>query len=155
MRWMMTLSLADKVRAVALLKYVGPAKKAGSVEFSIAVKDLLKDLESVDFPLNYTPLVCNSIRTKSFQRENHLEITRVDGPKSQTGTRVVVHYRVLNEDRNTSSGSTGKSSPTETSRDRAKRLVGELRGLLKNEIAQYGGAEGFMRWVRGHDEDAG
>jgi hypothetical protein len=152
---MMTLSLADKVRAVALLKYVGPAKKAGSVEFSIAVKDLLKDLESVDFPLNYTPLVCNSIKTKNFQRENHLEITRVDGPKSQTGTRVVVHYRVLNEDRNTSSASTGKSNPAETPRDRAKRLVGELRGLLKKEIAQYGGAEGFMRWVRGHDEDAG
>ena len=36
---------------------------------------------------------------------------------------------------------------------RAKRLVGKLRGLLKDELAEYGGGEAFIRWVRGYDEE--
>jgi hypothetical protein len=138
---------------MALLKYVRPAKKAGSTEFSIAVKDLLKDLERLNFPLNYTPLVCNSIKTKSFQRENHLEITRVEGPKSQTGTRVVVHYRVKDASAVTRE-TTRKIRHNEQAGDRAKRLTEELRGLLKKEIAGQGGAEAFVRWVRSDGEDA-
>ncbi len=35
---------------------------------------------------------------------------------------------------------------------RAKRLCDKLCGLMKDEIAAYGGAEGFMRWVR-YDEE--
>ena len=27
------------------------------------------------------------------------------------------------------------------------------RGLLKDEIAEYGGTEGYIRWVRGYDEE--
>jgi hypothetical protein len=150
----MESSLADQVRTIALLKYVEPAKKAGSAEFSIAVKDLLKDLETVNFPLNYTPLVCNSIKTKSFQRENNLEITHIDGPKSQTGTRVVVHYRVVGEKMSKSSRSAEKGSLHETAAERADRLTKNLRGLLKKELAEHGGAEGFIQWVRSDDEDA-
>ena len=145
----MDLRLADQVRAMALLKYVGPAKKAGSMEFSIAVKDLLKDLETVNFPLNYTPLVCNSIKTKGFQLENNLEITRVDGPKSQTGTRVVVHYRIVGV-----GNAAGNAARNEDPGARAKRLTEGLRGLLKRELADKGGAEGFIQWVRSDDEDA-
>jgi hypothetical protein len=148
------LRLADQVRAMALLKYVQPAKKSGSTEFSIAVKDLLKDLEVVHFPLNYTPLVCNSIKTKGFQRENHLEITRIEGPKSQTGTRVIVHYKVVEEGNVANSKTAGKSSQNENPDDRAKRLTEEMRGLLKKEITGQGGAEAFIRWVRSDDEDA-
>jgi len=144
----MDLGLADQVRAMALLKYVGPARKAGSTEFSIAVKDLLKELENVNFPLNYTPLVCNSIRTKSFQQENNLEITRIEGPKSQTGTRVVVHYRIVGAD-----NTAGKGTLIEGPSDRARRLTEGLRGLLKKELAGKGGAEGFIQWVRSEDED--
>jgi hypothetical protein len=152
----MDLGLADQVRAMALLKYVGPAKKARSTEFSIAVKDLLKDLETIDFPLNYTPLVCNSIKTKSFQRENHLEITRVEGPKSQMGTRVVVHYKVLGEGKAADSEASGKGrqGKDETSGDRARRLTEGLRGLLKQELAAQGGTEAFVQWVRSDDENA-
>lgn len=154
----MDSKLADKVRAIALQKYVEPARNAGITEFSIAVKDLLNDLKRIDFPLNYTPLVCNSIKTKSFQRENHLEITGVDGPKSQTGTRVVVHYRVTGD----SAGGANQAlsldkqnrAIAETPRERAKRLTDGLRGLLQDEIASFGGADAFIRWVRSDDEDA-
>lgn len=148
----MELRLADQVRAMALLKYVQPAKKAGSTEFSIAVKDLLKDLERTQFPLNYTPLVCNSIKTKSFQRENQLEITRIEGPKSQTGTRVVIHYRIVGK---------GNIAANETDRrnlqnhsQRAKQLTERLNGILKKEIAEHGGTKAFVRWIRSDDEDA-
>ena len=150
----MDLSLANQVRAMALLKYVQPAKKAGEAEFSIAVKDLLKDLERIDFPLNYTPLVCNSIKTKGFQRENHLEITRIDGPKSQTGTRVVVHYRVLDQGSGVADASVRRDEQFESPQHRAQRLTEGLRGLLRREIAEQGGAAAFVRWVRSDDEDA-
>lgn len=150
----MDAKLADKVRAIALEKYIEPAKKAGNTEFSIAVKDLLKDLERVDFPLNYTPLVCNSIKTKSFQRENHLKITRIDGPKSQTGTRVVVHYRVLEEKDSLDHEVAFEDRQNEMPSERAQRLTEGLRGLLRQELAQRGGAEAFVRWIRSDDEDA-
>jgi len=146
-------SLADKVRAMALEKYVKPAKKAGLTEFSIAVKNLQKDLEAGDFPLNYTPLVCNSIKTRSFQRENHLEITRIDGPKSQTGTRVVVHYRVVGEGQGSTMPSADMGGPDESPRNRSRRLTERLRGLLRQELASRGGAEVFVRWVRSDDEE--
>jgi hypothetical protein len=28
-----------------------------------------------------------------------------------------------------------------------------MRGLLKDELAEYGGGEAFLRWVRGYDEE--
>ncbi|MGC2160561.1 MAG: hypothetical protein WA634_01505 [Silvibacterium sp.] len=150
----MKISLADQVRAMALERYVQPAKKAGSTEFSIVVRNLQKDLEAGDFPLNYTPLVCNSIKTKSFQRDNHLEIIRIDGPKSQTGTRVVVHYRVVDEGAGGDGMHADKKNQSEAPRDRAQRLTEGLRGLLEKELADRGGAEAFVRWVRSDDENA-
>lgn len=150
--------LADKVRAIALQKYVEPAKNAGMMEFSIAVKDLLNDLKRTDFPLNYTPLVCNSIKTKSFQRENHLEIVGVEGPKSQTGTRVVVHYRITGDREGAAeqlrTSDRQNKAISETPRERAKRLTGRLRGLLRKELKEFGGADAFIQWVRSDDEDA-
>lgn len=150
----MATKLADKVRAMALQRYVQPAKRAGMSQFSIAVKNLQKELEAGDFPLNYTPLVCNSIKTKGFQRENQLEIIRIDGPKSQTGTRVVVHYRILGHAQNSAGDPPEMRAPSESERERAGRLVEGLRGLLRQEIRKQGGSEAFVQWVRSDDEDA-
>jgi hypothetical protein len=38
--------------------------------------------------------------------------------------------------------------------DRAFRLTERLRGLLKEELAEYGGGEAFLRWIRSEGEDA-
>jgi hypothetical protein len=38
--------------------------------------------------------------------------------------------------------------------DRAFRLTEKLRGLLKEELAEYGGSEAFLRWIRSEDKDA-
>ena len=35
---------------------------------------------------------------------------------------------------------------------RAQRLTARLGGLLKDEMAAYGGGDAFIRWVRGYDE---
>jgi hypothetical protein len=43
--------------------------------------------------------------------------------------------------------------PAETPAERAQRLISKLAGLLKDELAEYGGGEAFIRWVRGYDED--
>jgi hypothetical protein len=42
----------------------------------------------------------------------------------------------------------------ESFKDRAYRLTESLCGLLREEIAEHGGAEAFVRWVRSDDEDA-
>ncbi|MGB6689484.1 MAG: hypothetical protein WBE76_16745 [Terracidiphilus sp.] len=41
----------------------------------------------------------------------------------------------------------------ETPHEKARRLTESLRGLLKEEFAPFGGAEGFLRMVRGYDEE--
>jgi hypothetical protein len=33
-------------------------------------------------------------------------------------------------------------------------LTERISGLLKEELAEYGGGEAFLRWVRSDDEDA-
>ena len=43
-------------------------------------------------------------------------------------------------------------SRKESSAEWAERLTGKLSGLLKEELAAYGGGEAFIRWVRGHDD---
>ena len=42
----------------------------------------------------------------------------------------------------------------ETPAERAKRLTNELAGLLKDELAEYGGGEAFLRWMRSDDDAA-
>jgi hypothetical protein len=61
----------------------------------------------------------------------------------------VFEFRFIDELENWHDGA------AETAADRALRLTEKLRGLMKDEIAVHGGAEGFMRWVRSdEDEDA-
>ncbi len=148
-------SLSDKVRDIAKAKYILPAKQAGRREVSIAVRDLLEEhLDKARFPGNRVPLVCKALTTRGFQLENGLEITSIDGPPSKTSPTVVVHYRIAYEKQREEAASAELDTPiAENSEARAYRLTEKLRGLLKDEIASYGGSEAFMRWVRGHDED--
>src|ERR1700761_1618424 len=141
------LDLSDAVREAALSKYVNPARKSGLSEFSIAIRDLSRDLDGTGFPRNHVPQICSAIQTKKFLREQNLEIVRVDGPASKLGTSVVVHYRVLRGDRGSAPES--MSAPVnETPKEKAHRLVNKISGILREEIASYGGTEAFIRWVR-------
>jgi len=90
----MSQGSSERVRLVASEKYVQPAVRAGKTHFSIAVKDLLKDLVSEGFPPGNTPQVCTALRKNNFLREQGIEIESVEGPPSKTSTTVVFRYRV-------------------------------------------------------------
>jgi hypothetical protein len=149
--------LSDRVREVAATKYVLPALTEGRTSFSIAVRDLMEDLKGTGFPARNWPQICTAIQSAKFLRAHGLEIEGVDGPPSKQSTTVLVRYRLAAR-ANTAQprGADALTKPVmpveETPEQRAHRLTGKLRGLLKDEIAAFGGAEGFMRWVRGDDE---
>jgi hypothetical protein len=155
----MNVGLSDRIRSLARAKYVGPAIRAGKNKFSIRVRDVWNDLHAEGgFPGGHTPQICSALQTSKFLRENGLEIESIDGPPSKQSPTVVFHYR--RSDTDTGPKSVIFSSPvmgTQGDDDdpsaRAKRLTEKLRGLLKNELAEYGGGEAFLRWVRGYEEE--
>ena len=155
---MIQLKQSDRVRELVVEKYVRPAVSAGKSRLSIRVRDVLKDAEATEsFPRGRTPLICEVLQGKKLLNQSGLEIESVDGPPSKQSRTVVVHYRVMQPSplslTRRSDHAGGSQQPVaESSADRAKRLTGRLNGLLKNELAEYGGAEGFIRWIRS-DED--
>jgi hypothetical protein len=154
----MNHGLSDQVRAVALNRFIHPAVRSGKEQFSVAVRDLMQYLQADGFPERNWPQVCTAIQAQKFLRANGLEIESVEGPPKKQSPTVVVRYRVASharvpETEAVRSGSAAGAPTEETPSERAFRLTERLRGLLKNEIAAFGGSEPFMHWVRGHDED--
>ena len=155
----MSSGSSDLVRTVAAEKYVQPAILAGKTQFSVAVKDLMKDLLGKGFPAGNYPQVCTALRTGKFLRENGLEIEGIDGPPSGLSTTVVVRYRVADSNpqrvRSVSPAPStdANQQPDELPAARAHRLFEGLRGLLKEELAEYGGGEAFIRWMRSEEEE--
>ena len=147
---MPVLKQSDRVREIVKRHYVRPALQAGNTTFSIRAGDVLKYAEATDdFPRGRTPLVCNVLQSKKLLDETGLEIESVDGPPSRQSRKVVVHYRFVDAGK----AQANSNDVVETPAERAHRLTEKLRGLLKNELAEYGGAEGFIRWVRSDDEE--
>ncbi|HEX4322326.1 MAG TPA: hypothetical protein VHZ52_15550 [Acidobacteriaceae bacterium] len=147
-------NLSDQIRRLAKERYVDPAVRAGQKEFSIPVRELLVLLPA-EFQKNRIPQVCNAIQTAKFLNQDDLQITRVEGPPSGLSTTVVVHYGVGGR---SSSTSRQPERTAELSRvdaeERAKRLANAMKGLLSKELAEYGGADAFVRWVRSDDKEA-
>jgi len=155
----MNYGLSDQVRTVALEKYVQPAIRAGKVQFSVVVRDLMRHLQADGFPANHWPQVCTAIQAEKFLRTNGLEIEGIDGPPSKKSPKVVVRYRVANPGvRSIIKSNPSAGEPIQPDQEDpeawALRLTEKLRGLLKEELAEYGGGEGFMRWIRSEDEGA-
>ena len=72
----------------------------------------------------------------------------------------MVPYRVNSKGKNPSldsadveAASTDEAGTPEDSAAWAKRVTGKLAGLLKDEMAAYGGGDAFMKWVRSDGED--
>jgi hypothetical protein len=151
------MTQSDQVRAMAGAKFVRPALAAGKTRFSVAVKDVLKDLVASGFPPANTPQVCSALRTKEFLLQQGIEIESIDGPPSKMSTTVVYHYRVADPNTRSKPAQVPEQQEPpiaeETPEAKARRLTESLRGLLKEEMAEFGGAEGFIRWVRGYDEE--
>ncbi|HEV2326489.1 MAG TPA: hypothetical protein VGS10_21300 [Terracidiphilus sp.] len=148
--------LSDQVRSVALKKHLEPAMRAGKTRISVAVKDLMNDLRQNDFPQRNWHQVCSAIQTEKFLRSNGLEIEAVDGPPSRTSSTVVVHYRVTGvpDLKVESQSPQSESAPSdETPEEWAHRMTGKLFGLMKEEIAAFGGGEAFLKWVRSEEKE--
>ena len=150
---------SDLVRTVALEKYVRPAMREGKTRFSVAVKDLMKDLLLQGFPAGNYPQICTAIQTQKFLREQGLEIAGIDGPPKGLSPTVVVHYSLqgtseLGNHPNTAPkvGDDG-TQLVEDRVARGHRLFEGLRGILKEELAEYGGGEAFIRWMRSEDDE--
>jgi hypothetical protein len=74
-------------------------------------------------------------------------------------TTVVVRYRVADSGVWPGTNRNGlENKPVDSSEESpeewAFRLTEKARGLLKEELAEYGGGEAFLRWIRSEDEDA-
>ncbi len=157
---MMNIGLSDRIRAFAKDKYVLPAIGEGKSRFSIRVKEVNNDLRADGFPPRHTPQICDALTGRKFLRENNLEIEKVEGPPSGQSPTVVVHYRVgasEEADSITNFAAQKQDAVGETREDpseRAIRLTERLRGILKDELAEYGGGEAFLRWIRSDEEDA-
>jgi len=124
--------------------------------FSIPVKGLMKELEAEGFPKNHARQFCTALTSDKFLRANGLEKEGVDGPPSKESPTVVVRYRLADSEARTAieARSGGEIDPQdETPSERAYRLAEKMRGLMKDELAEYGGGEAFLRWVRGYDEE--
>jgi hypothetical protein len=152
----MNHGLSDQVRSVAAEKYIQPAIRAGKLRFSVAVRDLMRHLEPMGFPARNWPQICTAIQAEKFLRVYGIEIEAVDGPPKKQSPTVIVRYRVANPASAAGATNTTPATGTETEETpeaRALRLTEKLRGLLKEELAEYGGGEAFLRWVRGYDEE--
>jgi hypothetical protein len=144
------MELHDEIRRIAKIKHVAPALAASQHEFSIAVRDLMMEAEAEGIStIQRTPAFCKSIQTRGFLEENGIVIARVDGPKSKLSTTVRVHYKV-NRDALTKE----PACATETAEEWAARVTAPLVGLMKETIAEHGGTEGYLRWVRGDEASA-
>lgn len=151
----MATGLSDKIRAIAQAKYVNPAILSGKGQFEIRVRDLIADLNEEGIPaLSNTPQICSALQTGRFLRENGLEIESVEGPPSKLSPTVVVRYRVARIPSDSVTKASSLTAHNEAPSDRALRLTEKLRGMLREELAEYGGGEAFLKWIRSEDEDA-
>ena len=154
----MNIGLSDRIRAFAKAKYVNPAVHEGKSRFSIRVRDVNNDLRGEGFPPRHTPQICEALTGRKFLRENGLEIEEIEGPPSKQSPTVVVRYRVANPAAEPKAGNRPPEyalaeAREETPEEWAHRLTEKISGLLKEELAEYGGGEAFVRWVRGYDEE--
>ena len=68
---------------------------------------------------------------------------------------MVVHYSIARRSTFSSKQPEGTAElPKMDAEERARRLTSKLKGLLSEEIAEHGGAEAFVRWIRSDDKEA-
>jgi len=160
---MASSGLSDRIRLLVSERYVQPAMKLGSERLSIRVKDILKDVAGDPSARGRTPVICEVLQGQKLLRENDLEIEGVEGPPSRQSTTVVVHYRILHPGvhkgrwAGDAKGEEMVNATTirqESPKERARRLTNKMAGLLKDEMAAYGGGDAFMRWIRSDDDEA-
>jgi hypothetical protein len=143
---------SQAIRNHAWKTILEPAWKRGTPTVSVRIKKLMREMEAEGFPRNQPRNFCLALQRRSFlaeMKEKGIYLDRVEGPPSGgPSPAAVLHFHVAPRGHRRN----GKSTPPETSRQRAEHLVGQLSGLFREEIKAQGGAEAVIRWLRS-DED--
>jgi len=142
------------VRDIAVEHFVRPAKAQGLKEVIIPVRKLRDLLVPNGFPAKNIPQICSALEANAFRHANGFESVSVEGPASKRSTTVVFHFFFPRIEKDAMPSDEKPEEQIEDSAAWAKRLTGKLRGLLKEELAAYGGGEAFIKWMRSEDEDA-
>lgn len=138
---------SQRIRQRFIERYLEPARRNRKREFSVRVGDLMKEMEEAGLlRKGLQHQVCTAIQKRSFLEENNLEANVVAPATAPSGksTTVTVHYRFHSL----------QPKSTETAEEKVERLLKPLIGSMKEKIAAHGGAEGYIRWVRGYDEES-
>ena len=99
------------------------------------------------FPSQNANQIASPLESSKFWEPRGLEMCTPRGQSRKEET--ILEFRFFDETEHRHGGA------VETASARALRLTERLRGLMKDEIAAHGGAEGFVRWVRSdEDQDA-
>lgn len=140
--------MSNKIRDYAKDQYVNPARREGRKTFVIPVREVLDTLvQREGLPRQNVPQVCQALRSpRKFLDPLGLKIEKVDGPQKQTSTTVVFHYRFVGG---------GPSDQLTTASPSARNggnppgsPISKIWGLLREELAEYGGGEAFLKWLR-------
>jgi len=150
----MTTDWNDRVRQIADDMYVKPAEHSrGTIE--IRQGDLYLKARELGLPQGHANCIGTAVESPKFWRTRDLEMLT---PRNQSRAKTTIYkFRFRDNDAGAftiSDHMTRASDSAETPEERAFRVTEKLRGLLKDEIASFGGAEAFMRWVRSDDEEA-
>jgi hypothetical protein len=145
----MNRDYSNKIRVLAEHRYVTPARREGRRKFAIRVRDVLNAMvEREGLPRQNAPQVCSALRSsRKFLAPLGLEIEKVEGPPSQMSPTVVFHYRFLKEGGETLA-EMATSAAENTVATPSSSPIANLRGLLRDEMAAYGGGEAFLKWLR-------
>jgi hypothetical protein len=149
--------MSDKIRAYAERNYVEPARRNGRQTFAIPVRDVLDFfVEKEGLPRQNVPQICQALRTpRKFLNPHGLMLERVDGPEKQQSPTVVFHYRFVpgrhsHQDPATAAVGSSPGIDADESSEVARKTEAfmKLRGLLREDLAEFGGGEAFLRWLR-------
>jgi hypothetical protein len=144
----------QKVRAIAEREYVQPARKTHT-RIVIQQGELYDKAVKLGLRPGNANQIGSSLESSKFWDDLGLEMI---SPKGQSRARTTV-YEFRFRDEQADHCPKPDQEPqyaveVETPSQRAFRLTERVRGLLKDEIAAFGGTEAFMRWVRSDEEDA-
>jgi hypothetical protein len=148
---------SEKTRQFAEQEYVIPARRTRE-PIRIRHGDIQARLRRLGMPAQNANQVGTSLESEKFWKPRGLLLC---SPKGQSRSVDSVYEFQFVEpcgssgDPLTAGTSSSKSDhlQSEDPASRAKRVVDGLCGLLKEEIASYGGTEAFMRWVRFEESD--
>lgn len=141
--------MSNRIRTYAENRYVAPARREGRKRFSIQVREVWnRFVEAEGLPRQNVPQVCQALRSRrKFLEPLGLELEKVEGPKKQTSTTVVFHYR-FNRSHSEERGDVSGEPSAAKKRASSGSPIDRLYGLMKDEFAAYGGGEAFLKWLR-------